>query len=62
MTPTPTTKAVSIMNESETRERWNPSARRTPICWRRSTTERKAITPTAATPTKRPSPMKPWIR
>ncbi len=42
--------------------RRKPIARRTPICWRRSTTERALTTPSAATPTISPRPMKPSIR
>ena len=37
-------------------------ARSMPICTRRSTTERAAMTPSAAMPTTRPRPMKPWMR
>jgi hypothetical protein len=64
----PTTIEVSAMNEDSitktacTIPRRKPIARSTPICWRRSTTARALITPRAATPTIRPSPMKPWIR
>ena len=42
------------MNEDSSRKanctipRWKPSERRTPISWRRSTTERALITPSAA--------------
>ncbi len=61
-TPIPTMNAVSTRNESETSPRWNPIARSTPICCRRSTTERNAITPTAAMPTNNPSPMNPCTR
>lgn len=41
--------------------RRKPIARSTPICWRRSTTARALMTPSAATPTISPSPMKPSI-
>ena len=55
------------MNDDSSRKlsctirRRKPIARRTPICWRRSTTARALITPRAATPTIRPRPMKPLI-
>ena len=61
------TIAVSATNDDSSRKhawtvcRRNPMARRTPICWRRSTTERAQTTPSAATPTIRPRPMKPSI-
>ena len=63
----PTTIAVSAMNDDSSRKlswiirRLKPIARRTPICWRRSTTARALITPRAATPTIRPRPMNPSI-
>ena len=51
----------SIRNTACTIPRLKPIARSTPICWRRSTTARALITPSAATPTIRPRPMKPWM-
>ena len=63
----PTTIAVSATNDDSSRKtawiivRRNPIARITPICCRRSTTARALMTPSAATPTTRPSAMKPWI-
>ena len=65
--PVPTTIEVSAMNDDSSRKlsctirRRKPIARRTPICWRRSTTARAVITPSAATPTISPRPMKPSI-
>ena len=59
---------ASAMNEdsrkydSATSLRLYPIARSIPICWRRSTTVRNAITPSAAMPTISPSPMKPSNR
>ena len=63
----PTTIAVSAMNEDSSRKlsctmpRRKPIERSTPICCRRSTTARALITPSAATPTISPRPMKPRI-
>ena len=63
----PTRIEVSATNDDSSRNaactmrRRKPIARMTPICCLRSTTARALMTPSAATPTTRPSPMNPWI-